>query len=73
MEGIDPATARFTRLIMKQVDGINEGLLDRPDMFDNNIKLRETLVELRDDRLGTTPPLSLGSPRIPLQMTSHPP
>lgn len=37
MESIDPVTAHAIRQIVGQVEEMNEGLLDRPDMLEGGI------------------------------------
>lgn len=37
MEAIDPMSAHVIREILVQVEQMNEGLLDRPDLFDGGI------------------------------------
>ena len=37
MEAIDPVTAHVVRQIVGQIKEMNEGLLDRPDMFEGGI------------------------------------
>jgi hypothetical protein len=37
MEAIDPMAAHIIRQILSQVEQVNEGLLDRPDMLEGGI------------------------------------
>jgi hypothetical protein len=37
MESMDPASAHVIRQMLDQVEKVNDGLLDRPDLFDGGI------------------------------------